>query len=127
MAAPYSGDLRDRVVGVIAEGSSARAAAARFGVSVSTAIRWGQRYRAEGHARARAVGGDRRSRLLAHRQAVLELVAQQPDLTLEELRGQLADRHGICVGLTTVWRFLGGHKITLKKSRCVLPSKTGRM
>ena len=51
-------------------------------VSVSTTIRWAQRLRAEGHARARAMGGDRRSRLPEHRAAVLELVAKQPDLTL---------------------------------------------
>jgi hypothetical protein len=46
------GDLRDRVAATLASGTSARAAAGRSGVSVSTAIRWAQRSRAEGHARA---------------------------------------------------------------------------
>src|SRR5262249_11459036 len=48
------------------------------GISISTAIRWAQRWRAEGHAQARAMGGDHRSRLVEHRAAVLELVAQHP-------------------------------------------------
>ena len=115
MAAPYSQDLRDRVVAAVSGGSSARAAAARFGISESTAIRWAQRLRAEGHAAARPLGGDQRSRLTAHREAVLTLVAHQPDLTLEEIRTALSQRHGLRVGLGTVWRFLKAHKLTLKK------------
>jgi transposase len=121
--APYSGDLRDRVAAAVASGTSARAAAGRFGVSVSTAIRWAQRLRAEGHARARAMGGDRRSRLPEHRAAVLELVAKQPDLTLQEIRGALAAEHGIAVGLTSVWRFLKAQQITLKKRAYTPPSR----
>jgi len=41
--APYSQDLRQRVIGFMALGGSARAAAMRFDVSVSSAIRWAQR------------------------------------------------------------------------------------
>src|SRR4051812_43199714 len=65
--APYWQDLGQRVIGFMALGGSARAAAMRFDVSVSSAIRWAQRWRAEGHARPRAMGGDRRSRLGEHR------------------------------------------------------------
>jgi transposase len=91
-------------------------------VSVSTAIGWAQRLRTEGHARARAMGGDHRSRLVEHRAAVLELLAKQPDLTLQEIRGALATAHGIAVGLTSLWRFLRAQKITLKKRACTPPS-----
>jgi transposase len=45
------------------------------------------------------------------------LVAQQPDLTLREIRSALAARCGITVGLSTVQRFLGAHNLTLKKTR----------
>jgi transposase len=79
-------------------------------------VRWAQRLNAEGHAEARAMGGDRRSRLTGHRATVLTLIAHQPDLTLAEIRAELAERHGICVGLGTVWRFLAAQGITLKKS-----------
>jgi transposase len=126
MPAPYSQDLRERVVGFMALGRSARAAAVRFDVSVSSAIRWAQRWRAEGHARPRAMGGDRRSRLREHGTRVLQLIAQQPDLTLREIRSALA-AWGITVGLSTVYRFLGAHNLTLKKRPCTRPSKTAPM
>jgi transposase len=116
MPGPYSQDLRDRVASAIAGGSSACAAARRFRISESTAVRWAQRLSAEGHAEARAMGGDRRSRLTGHRVTVLTLIAHKPDLTLAEIRGELAERHGISVGLGTVWRFLAAQGITLKKT-----------
>jgi transposase len=116
MGAPYSQDLRDRVAAAVLGGSSARAAAARFGISESTAIRWAQRVRTQGHATAQPTGGDRRSRLIGHREVVLALIAHQPDLTLEEIRAELAARHGLSVGLGTVWRFLKVQNLTLKKS-----------
>jgi transposase len=40
MAQTLSRDLRDRVVAAIEDGLSCRAAAAHFGVSASSAIRW---------------------------------------------------------------------------------------
>src|ERR687894_2401464 len=126
MPAPYSQDLRERVIGLMALGGSARAAAGRFNVSVSSAVRWARRWRTEGHARPRAMGGDRRSRLSEHRARVLQLVAQQPDLTLQEIRSALAGC-GITVGLSTVHRFLGAQNLTLKKRACTRPSRTARM
>src|SRR3954464_9244253 len=122
MPAPYSQDLRDRVVSAVSNGSSARGAAKRFGIGIGTAVRWAQRLRAEGHARARAMGGDHRSRLTGHREAVLTLIAHQPDLTLKEIRGALIERHGVTVGVGTVSRFLKSHNITLKKTKAAKPA-----
>jgi transposase len=127
MPAPYSQDLRERVIGFVALGGSARAAATRFEVSISSAVRWARRWRAEGHARPRAMGGDRRSRLSEHGTRVLQLVARQPDLTLQEIRSALAASCGITVGLSTVYRFLAAHNLTLKKRPCTRPSRTARM
>ncbi len=127
MPAPYSQDLRQRVIGFMALGGSARSAAVRFDVSVSSASRWARRWRAEGQARPRPMGGDRRSRLGAHGAKVLQLVAQQPDLTLQEIRSALVASCGITVGLSTVHRFLCAHKLTLKKRPCTRPSRTARM
>ncbi len=45
LAAPYSWDLRDRVTAAVAAEASARSAAGRFGVSVSSAIGWAWRWR----------------------------------------------------------------------------------
>ena len=127
MPAPYSQDLRERVIGFMVLGGSARAAAVRFDVSVSSVIRWGERWRAEGHARPRAMGGDRRSRLSEHRARVLQLIAQQPDVTLQEIRSALAVSCEITVGLSTVHRFLAAQNLTLKKRPCTRPSRTVRM
>jgi transposase len=119
-------ELRERVIGFVARGGSARAAATRFDVSVSSASRWSQRWRAEGQAGPRAMGGDRRSRLSEHRARVLQLIAQQPDLTLEEIRSALAAACGITVGLSTVHRFLAAHQLTRKKRPCTPPNRTVR-
>jgi transposase len=120
MPAPYSQDLRDRIVAAARSGTTAHAAAERFGISVSTAVRWMGRWRTEGHAEARSMGGDQRSRLTAYRDAVLTLVATEPDLTLEEIRRRLLEQYSIRVGIATVWRFLTAHKISFKKkpARC---------
>jgi len=117
MPAPYSQDLRERVIGFMVLGGSARAAATRFAVSVSSAGRWAQRWRADGRARPRAMGGDRRSRLSGHRLRVLQLVARQPDMTLQEIRSALAASCAITVGVSTVHRFLTAHNLTRKKTR----------
>ena len=49
MGQPLSMDLRTRLMGAIDEGMSCRAAAARFGVAPSTAIRWHAQRREVGH------------------------------------------------------------------------------
>ena len=48
MPSPLSVDLRERVVVAVAQGASCHRAAARFGVSVSSASRWSERFRQEG-------------------------------------------------------------------------------
>src|SRR4028118_2301103 len=59
MGKPLSVDLRDRVVAAVADGMSRRQAAARFGVSISSAIRWTSLSRRTGAARAKRQGGGR--------------------------------------------------------------------
>ena len=116
MAKSLSIDLRERVIAVIDGGVSRRQAAARFGVSVSSAIRWHALARRAGDATPKRQGGDRRSgRIEAHAAAILDAVAKQPDITLAELRDLLAGR-GVSVGIATLWRFFARRKITLKKS-----------
>ena len=44
MPKAYSGDLRERVIEIVEEGASRREAAERFEVSVSSAIKWLQRW-----------------------------------------------------------------------------------
>ena len=87
MAKSLSVDLRERVIAVIDGGVSRRQAAARFGVSVSSAIRWHALALRSGDATPKRQGGDRRSgRIEAHAGVILDAVAKQSDITLAELR-----------------------------------------
>ena len=52
MAKPLSDDLRSRVIASVDGGMSCRAAAERFGVSISGAIRWVRAWRTEGRTAA---------------------------------------------------------------------------
>jgi transposase len=127
MSKALSVDLRERVVRAVSDGTSCRAAAVRFGVSASSAIRWCARLRATGSVVPGSLGGDRRSgRIEAHAALILQQVERTPDITLGELRAALAVS-GITAGIATLWRFLDRPEITLKKSRRMLPSRTDPM
>jgi transposase len=128
MSKALSLDLRTRVLAAIAEGMSCRQAAARFGVSPSSAIRWRALERQQGDARPKALGGDRRSgRIEAHAELILGLVEDKPDMTLEELRTALA-AHGVSAGYGTLWRFFDRHGITRKKDcACQRTGSPGRL
>ena len=117
MGKSLSDDLRVRVVEAVEAGSSRRQAAARFGVSVSSAIRWVRRWRDWGEVRAKPQGGDRRSgRIEAHAEFLLGQVAQTPDATLSELQALLRKR-GVAVAIATVWRFFERRGFSFKKNR----------
>jgi transposase len=117
MSKALSLDLRERVIAAIDGGLSCRAAAARFGVSAASAIRWRQLTRKQGDARPGPLGGDRRSgRIEKHADIILALLDAKSDITLAELRAALAER-GVAVSGASIWRFFERRRITLKKSR----------
>src|SRR5215210_2705842 len=114
MGKPLSVDLRDRVVTAIEGGMSRRQAASRFGVSISSAIRWTALSRRTGDVRPKRQGGDKRSaRIEAHAPLILGAVADRADITLAELQAILAER-GVAVAVSTLWRFFARRQITLK-------------
>ena len=57
MHGPYPGELRTRVMDFVEEGGSRREAAEQFDVSVSSAIRWVQRFRENGTFEPMPSGG----------------------------------------------------------------------
>lgn len=115
MSKALSIDLRIRVLAAVAGGLTHREAGERFGVGAASVSRWRKLEREQGNPRPKALGGDRRSgRIEAHGAAILVLLCDTPDITLEELRGQLANR-GLIFGDGTVRRFLARHNITRKK------------
>jgi transposase len=116
MSRAYSQDLRERVVRAVEGGLSRRRAASLFGVGIATVIDWVAVWRESGRLAAKPMGGDHSSRLKEERSWLLERIAAAPDLTLEELRAELAAR-GKQVGYGTVWRFFAAEGISFKKNR----------
>ena len=117
MPSPLFVDLRKRVVAAVAAGASCHRAAARFGVSVSSASRWSQRSHQEGHVAPRPMGGDHTSkRIESHAALILETSEQEPRLFLRELRDRLAEQ-GVQTSTSGLSRFFARHGISWKKGR----------
>jgi transposase len=116
MAKGYSKDLRVRAVALVEAGESAREAARVLGIGASTAIRWLGRWTAIGSVDAKPGTGHSRSPLEEHRQWLLELVAAEPDLTLEEIRVRLRSARKVKAATSSIWRFYERHGITFKKN-----------
>ena len=108
MTRAYSSDLRQRVIGAVAGGLSARSVAKVFAVSASSAIKWVQQWRRDGRMAASGVRGHRRAVLEPHAAWLLDLIGAQPDITLEEIRTLLRES-GVTVSITTVWSFYARH------------------
>jgi transposase len=114
MPKAYSADMRARVVARVESGASRREAAEHYDVSASTAVIWVKCFRESGRCAAKPRGGSV-SPLEEHREFLLALIDEQPDLTLDEVVGAMR-RHKVSGSRTAVWRFFQRHKITFKKS-----------
>lgn len=114
MVRAYSNDLRERVVRAVEAGEACRVVAARFGVAVSTVVKWSQRHRETGSVAPAKMGGYRRRVLEPHRAFIAERVSQTPHLTLHGLKDELAAR-GVNVSHSAVWRFLRREGLSFKK------------
>jgi transposase len=115
MSRALSVDLRVRVLAAVAAGLSHRQAGERFGVGAASVSRWRSLEREQGNPEPKALGGDRRSaRIEAHSATILAMLDDTTDITLAELRLQMAEQ-GLVFGDGTVRRFLKRHKITRKK------------
>lgn len=127
MGQPLSMDLRSRVLAAIDDGTSCRAAATRFGVAPSTAIRWQTQRRDTGGFAPKPQGGDMRSRRVeARRSDILAIWEARKDISLEELRAALADV-GLQVSVAGLYRFFVRHDMTRKKRLLMPSSKTDPM
>lgn len=115
MARALSNDLRERVVAAVLAGETSRSVAARFGVAVSSVVKWSQRHRATGSVAPAKIGGYRRRVLEPHRAFIAERISQNPQLTLHGLKAELAAR-GIVVSHNAVWEFLRREGLRFKKN-----------
>ena len=116
----YSLDLRRRVLADCDAGLKTKAVAEKYGVSRTWVRALKQRRRETGEIAARKGGGGRKPKF--DRTRLAELVAEDADATLAELRARL----GVGCALSAIWKALDRLRITLKKKRCGPPSKTAR-
>jgi len=119
MPTAYSKDIRARVIARVESGGSRREAAEHFEVSPSTAVNWVKRFQETGDCAAKPRGGST-SPLEKYGDSLLGLIAQRPDLTLDEAVSVMHKRR-IPGSRTALWRFFARHNITFKKK----PARNG--
>jgi len=115
MTAPLSNDLRDRVVRAVEAGESCRSVASRFGVAVSSVVKWSQRYRSSGSVAPGKMGGHRKRVLEPYHRFIVERLSQTPHLSLHGLKAELAAL-GVKVSHDTIWKYLRREGLRFKKN-----------
>ena len=123
----YGEDLRRRVIDAIDGGLSARAAARRFSIGISTAINWHRRWREEGTIAPRAQGQPGGSKLDAHEAFILALVERERDIALHEIAARLAAERAVRTCPSTLWNFFAKRGITFKKRWAMHRNSNARM
>lgn len=122
MARPYSMDLRERVLrSVEVEGMSRRGTAARFGLGVSTVIKWVRRARDLGSVRPGRMGGYKPRKIAGEHHAWLMARCCEREFTLRGLVAEL-DERGLKVDYRSVWEFVHAERLTYKKRHWSPPS-----
>jgi transposase len=110
--APYSMDLRTRVLRDSDAGLPAKEVAAKYSVSRAWVDRVKQRRRETGEVAPRKQTKFRRRVLAGQEQRIVTIITVQPDATLEEIREGLP----VAVGLSTLWREIDRLGFTVKKN-----------
>ncbi len=114
MGAPYSLDLRERVVAAVAGGMSRAEASRQFRISHSSAIRWTKRDAETGSPAALPMGGKKPFALAGEEAWIRARLAEKPDITGRELLAELNLR-GVEVSYYGVWHFLDHAGLSFKK------------
>ena len=115
--AAYSLDLRERIIRAVEGGEQTkRAVAAQFDIHESFIYKLLRQRRAVGHLSPLPHGGGHTAKLQEKQLMLLtDLVAQNPDATLEELGTQLQKKARVKAGRTTLWRALESLGLPRKK------------
>lgn len=113
----HSQDLRVRVARAVCEGQSRRAAAQRFAVSASSAVRWAARAAEHGEPTAHKTGRPAgKGPLSDHLNFLVAAVEEKPDLTMPELAGRLLEARGVVAHAASLSRLLCRAGFTYKKT-----------
>lgn len=114
MTRAFSDDLRSRVLAASRDGMSARSAAARFGIGVSTAIAWIASARA-GRLTPAKQGRRSCSRLDVHEYFIAGIIEEAKDITLNEMVLRLREEKAISIGRSALDVWLRRRRWTFKK------------
>ena len=113
----HSQDLRVRVARAVSEGQSRRAAARRFAVSASSAVRWAARAAEHGKPTAHKTGRPAgKGPLSDHLDFLVAAVEEKPDVTMPELAGRLLHARGVVAHAASLSRLLCRAGFTYKKT-----------
>jgi transposase len=123
MARALSNDLRSRVLAASDDGISARSAAERFGIDVSTAIAW-IASACQGR-RSAAKQGRPDGSLDAHEALIVGLIDKTKDITLNEMVLRLAEDKVIRIGRSALDVWLRKRGWTFKKRPHTHSSRNG--
>jgi transposase len=116
MTRPLSLDLRERIAAALDAGATTRSVAARFGISVATAVRIGQKQRSGQGLAPGKIGGHRPLILTEDTVDWIKIrLAEKGDLTMRALKAELAER-GVVVTHDTVWRCVRRLGLSFKKN-----------
>lgn len=126
---PLSEDLRLRIVSAYQEeDASYPQVAERFQVSQSSVRRFVKQWRETGDVTPKPPSNGQSPKIDPHGSLVLaDLVKTCVDASQDELRAMLADEVGTLVSQPTLCRTLKRKRLTRKKKRNALPSRTERM
>jgi transposase len=111
MPAPYSMDLRTRVLADCDRGLGAAAVAEKYTVSPAWVYRLLQRRRQAGEVRPREGRPGPKPKLQAEHDRLRQVARAEPDLSASEYR----ERLGAACSVVTVWRALRRLGLTFKK------------
>jgi transposase len=118
MALPISDDLRARIIRFYEahDDYTQEEIADEFGVSLSCLEKLLHRWWTTGSSAARPHAGGKKRLLQAHEQTLRTLVATQPDVTLAELKDQVAAQTAVVASPPTLCRALQRLRLGRKKS-----------
>jgi transposase len=127
MPKPDSQDLRKRVIAAVERGEmSRRAAARRYAISESVAIKWLERVERHGSREPVGHGGHRASKLMAHRDCLEATRSEKSDATLAAPCDRLLCERGVKANTSMMSRFFRRLGVTFKKRRLSRASRTVR-
>jgi transposase len=125
MGKPYWIDLRERVQAEVESGQSRRAAARRYDVSASFAVKLADRILRTGSAeparQGRPPGG---GKLAPYLKALLEWVSAEPDITMPELAAKLKAEKAVTAHPASLSRALLKAGLSFKKNTAGLGGRT---